>query len=598
MGIARPDVAQAKPGYPGNPTAGFEARIDLATLAAAPGADRRPLSIVAIGNDGVETVLARKELIDPRRVRPLDRRRRHRSPRRAAVPACCPRCRASASATRAASTPVTRLRVADGQRGSARADPLPAHDAGARPPTSRSTPTGTSSGAAARGGSPTTRSSGTIAHATAKRLPLLVTLNGGIWADAACDVPAWDVNDRLEQDPANCQWNEKNAVMADDALSHLPGSQAAPELGRSLTFNVYARDVRRYKQRNLQQAARVLADVRARAPRPLRRRQPRSGQLPESVLRGEAVVRLQPGHAAAVPPLAGRQRPLRRASRRAGRAGPVGYRRARPLSLAEVSALAGRRSRAGATSIRRARSRARRRTGARRSADDPWTREWELFRRHLVQLHYDELARWLVDAGIPRERIWSSQGFMAPHATAQPFAVRLDSPTQELRHRRHERRGREAARRPPGRDPLRAGRRQRHPDGRPAEPVRHAARRRSALGGGRVQPRRPAPARPAARLRRRVPRRSRRCGTTARVFVSPMAWNGSNGLFAGQPGFVPYTAWLNTPFEDAAKDFMLARAGLSPRARAVDLRRGGARATPTAGRPRSARWRRGPASSR
>ena len=51
------------------------------------------------------------------------------------------------------------------------------------------------------------------------------------------------------------------------------------------------------------------------------------------------------------------------------------------------------------------------------------------------------------------------------------------------------------------------------------------------------------------------------------AFVSPMAWNGSNGLFAGQPGFVPYTSWLNTPFEEAAKDFMLARAGLSPRAR-------------------------------
>ena len=41
-------------------------------------------------------------------------------------------------------------------------------------------------------------------------------------------------------------------------------------------------------------------------------------------------------------------------------------------------------------------------------------REWEVFRRHLVHLHYDELAQWLVEAGIPRERIWSSQGFMAP----------------------------------------------------------------------------------------------------------------------------------------------------------------------------------------
>ena len=36
------------------------------------------------------------------------------------------------------------------------------------------------------------------------------------------------------------------------------------------------------------------------------------------------MVRLQPGHAAAVPPLAGRHRPLCRTARRAGRAGPVG----------------------------------------------------------------------------------------------------------------------------------------------------------------------------------------------------------------------------------------------------------------------------------
>ena len=35
--------------------------------------------------------------------------------------------------------------------------------------------------------------------------------------------------------------------MPDDALKHLPGSQEAPELGRSLTFNVYARTVRHWQ---------------------------------------------------------------------------------------------------------------------------------------------------------------------------------------------------------------------------------------------------------------------------------------------------------------------------------------------------------------
>ena len=68
----------------------------------------------------------------------------------------------------------------------------------------------------------------------------------------------WDINDKLEQDVANGQWNEKNQVMPDDARKDLPGSQHAPELGRSLTFNIYARDVRHYKKRNLQQAGRLV----------------------------------------------------------------------------------------------------------------------------------------------------------------------------------------------------------------------------------------------------------------------------------------------------------------------------------------------------
>jgi hypothetical protein len=45
-------------------------------------------------------------------------------------------------------------------------------------------------------------------------------------------------------------------------------------------------------------------------------------------------------------------------------------------------------------------------------------------------------------------------------------------------------------------------------------------------------------------------------------FVSPMAWNGSNGLEADTPEYVSYTAWRNTPLEDAACDFLLERSGL------------------------------------
>ena len=45
-------------------------------------------------------------------------------------------------------------------------------------------------------------------------------------------------------------------------------------------------------------------------------------------------------------------------------------------------------------------------------------------------------------------------------------------------------------------------------------------------------------------------------------YVSPMAWNGSNGANAGSPDYVTFTAWRDTPLEDAARDFLLARAGL------------------------------------
>jgi len=44
--------------------------------------------------------------------------------------------------------------------------------------------------------------------------------------------------------------------------------------------------------------------------------------------------------------------------------------------------------------------------------------------------------------------------------------------------------------------------------------------------------------------------------------VSAMAWNGSNGLYAGQPGYLPYTAWRNTPAETAMLDFMVSHANV------------------------------------
>ena len=50
------------------------------------------------------------------------------------------------------------------------------------------------------------------------------------------------------------------------------------------------------------------------------------------------------------------------------------------------------------------------------------------FRRHLVDLHYDELSEWLEESGIDKDFIFSSQGVMAPASYALPFAVRINSP--------------------------------------------------------------------------------------------------------------------------------------------------------------------------
>ena len=75
----------------------------------------------------------------------------------------------------------------------------------------------------------------------------------------ACETfPAWDVNDALEDDVRQLSVDSRTTrYPPDDYLKNLTGSLSSPELGRSLSLNVYAEKVRRYKKRNLQQAASV-----------------------------------------------------------------------------------------------------------------------------------------------------------------------------------------------------------------------------------------------------------------------------------------------------------------------------------------------------
>ncbi len=65
IGIPRPDVAAAKPGYPDAGSGGFEFTGDLSSHPAAPGDDRRVFAVVAIAKDGAETILGTRSVIDP-----------------------------------------------------------------------------------------------------------------------------------------------------------------------------------------------------------------------------------------------------------------------------------------------------------------------------------------------------------------------------------------------------------------------------------------------------------------------------------------------------------------------------------------------------
>jgi hypothetical protein len=553
-GLPRPDVAAARPGFPDNPASGFEISVDLTSLLAAGGSTRQGLEIVAVNRRGAETTLAQKIVVllpatsewrafyeaqgipgaRPFYVLPgvsgvalggaqeLDETyRKYLSPTFAVgmrVPVLYMR---------------TTLGVAQDWRFDANWDIE--RRCGTRRIADDSL-------------------DGVLRHARVHQLPVLVTLNGGAWSDASCGVPEWDVTDHLEEDRNNCQWSNRNEVMADDYLKQLPGAQESPELGRLLTFNVYARNNRHYKKRNLQAAGRIIADFARAHPELL----VGVNLDPDNVLNpffeekqwfdyNPDTLKQFRHWLAGSGPYAGR----------GGRDVPDlrSYRRAKPLTLAEVNRLAGRQW-ARWDDVDPPREFPR--TG-KPFWEDPWTHEWEVFRRHLVDLHYDELSQWLVDVGVPGDRIHTSQGFMGPAAHVLPFAVRLDSPSKDYDTGgisiegavpRHGHLGATVY------GPAAANAiRMETPDSL------FATFSRFDPGWAIVETnttdlRRPDEFPDYARAYRML----REAFNFGARYVSPMAWNGSNGIFAGQPGYVAYMAWRNTPFEDAMRDFAVSHA--------------------------------------
>ncbi len=549
-GIARVDVAQQKRGYPDSAESGFSFDGAFASIEPA----RHEITVVAINRQGAETVLARKTLLPPAALTQWQAlyASRHADAEppffilpglsgialggaaelgRAYLPYLSPTMKTGMR------VPILYLRTTLGKARDWEFDPgwNIERRCGERRIAEDSL-------------------AAVIAYSIEHKLPVLFTLNGGVWADAVCDVPEWDVNDHLEQDKANCQWNEHDEVMADNYLKNLPGASAGPELGRSLTFNIYATQNRHYKRRNLQAAGRIVAEFASAHPElfagvnldpdtylnPFFEEKQWYDYNPGTVrqfrqwLAGSGPYAIKPA------------RGMLDLSR---------YRRARSVSLAEVRKLA-RKPFHSWDEVDPPRAFPRE---GHPFWQDPWVHEWEIFRRHLVDLHYDELSQWLAEAGVAPSRIFSSQGFTAPYPAALPFAIRLDSPTQN-----YDSGGMSVEGAIPRQGHLgaivygaSAVNDVRMEGGANLFATFHQMDRGWGVVEFNTADFRTPNELPGYAMGYRALREMFNYGAR---FASPMAWNGSNGIYAGQPGYVSFMAWRNTPLESAMRDFAVSHA--------------------------------------
>ena len=403
-----------------------------------------------------------------------------------------------------------------------------------------------------------------IAQSIAKRLPTMFVLNGGIWADSGCDVPDIDLNDHLERTPLNCQWTQDDAVFADDHLKELSGSIDSPELARSLTYNVYASEVRRYKRRNLVAAAERIAAFARAHPSLFVGVTLDADTYMNPFFDGQQWFDYNPGT------LRQFRHWLRGSGPYAGDTGEgvpdlTAYRRATPLTLEQVNRLARRQWRTWdeVDAPRRFPGSPRDGLGPSDTAywDDPWFAEWDVFRKHVVARHYDDLATWAREAGIDASRIFSAQGFSAPYGRNRPFALRVASTGQN-----YDSAGMSLEGAKPEHGHLGA-----ILYGRAAENDVPTENGRSLFWNfanvdaawGIVELSIAALNRPEhVASYDKAYRAFRDAFNFDARLITVMAWNGMRGSEAGKPGYRAYTSWRETEPEEAMRDFAVSHANV------------------------------------
>ncbi len=565
FGIARPDVEKEKPGFPDSARAGFAFAGTFPDLSP----QRHEVAVVATNRAGVATVLARRSLLPPAAMHMwsgiLDA---HPALAKQHFNFVMMTSGATSGGAEEADTayapylsrtqrvgiavPLLYMRTTTGAAGDWAFDPDfdLSRKCGKRAVAEDNL-------------------AGIIRFAIERHVPVQFILNGGIWGDASCNDPAWDLNDHLEEDDYNVQWSQDDQTFPDDYLKGLAGSTDSPELARTLTYNVHAKMVRDYKKRNLQAAARIIGEFARKHPELFIGVVLDADTYMNPFFFSREFFDFNPGMIRQF------REWLQGSGPYAGKPSPgvpdlSSYRREHPLSLEEVRKLA----RTNWTSWDEVQPPRKfpgapyrpLRPGQLLIWDDPWYGEWQVFRQHIVGLHYDELSKWVHEAGIPKDRIFSAQGIISPDPGNDPIAIRITSKGKNF-----------------------------DTSGVSFEgSIPRYGHLGAVIYGDTAENKTPmeGPHNLFSQLARmdpqwgvvefnntnlKLPKINPNYEQGYRSFrdlfnydarmVSPMAWNGSNGLYADRPDYVAYTSWRNTPAEDAMKDFVVSHADLPRGAR-------------------------------
>ncbi len=380
------------------------------------------------------------------------------------------------------------------------------------------------------------------------KIPLMVTLNGGVWADASGTSPEWDLIDHLEEDPNNCQWTSNKEVLADNYLSELPGSTSSPELARSLSLSIYADQVRMYKERNLKSAASIIKGFADENPELFIGINVDPDVYINPFFEGDEWFDYNP-------------LTIRQFREWVSGTGPYAkggklekWKYGPSLTLQDVNQTSGQEySKWGDVEAPI--------PGLEFWRND-WFVIWKQFRRHLVHMHHEDITRWVSETGIPTSKIFTSQGFADVSKFIMPFPIYIKSPGKNY-------------------DTAGVSIEGAKPDHGHLGAIMYGATARNEvrmeeendffsqvqmfdLDWAVPEFNLASISEPAATPDYEVSYDAFRQLLNSNVrLISPMAWNGSNGIYAGEPGFVSYTSWRNTPQEQAFIDFGIARQGLS-----------------------------------